>query len=202
MHYSAQLLSLATLTALLFPTLEVAAVTPQRLHNPSFAQETGTLLVQNDPPSNVLLEVEGILEAGDDSFDDVRLVDSYQFEGQAGQTITILLSGEEFAPFFALMSSNGQFTASSDDINPLSLNTGLTVTLPADDTYLVAVTSTEVNVRGSYQLTIIEATPNELKQVEANRLFQQGVLQYRISQFQEALQSWEQALDGRCSVAG
>jgi CHAT domain-containing protein/Flp pilus assembly protein TadD len=45
------------------------------------------------------------------------------------------------------------------------------------------------------QLLLAQSSNTADRKAEADRLFQQGIEQYRISQFREALQSWEQALD-------
>jgi CHAT domain-containing protein len=42
---------------------------------------------------------------------------------------------------------------------------------------------------------LAQAAPNQAQQAEANRLLEQGLRQYRVSQFRDALQSWQAALE-------
>jgi hypothetical protein len=72
------------------------------------------------------------------------------------------------------------------------------VTWPVDGTYLIVANTARGGETGNYQISWQTATAQAVQQAnqqaEASRLFQQGIQQYRTSQFRAALQSWDQAL--------
>ena len=148
-----------------------------------------------------LLRVEGVLEPGDPLLDNGGLYDEYSFEGQAGQTISITLESLAFDTYLILQDPTGQTLAENDDIEPDNQNSWLTVALPVDGIYQVLVNAYEEQAQGDYKLTILlgESGPvlseGALRQVEANQLLEQGFQQYQVSQFREALRSWQAALE-------
>ncbi|TVQ15313.1 MAG: CHAT domain-containing protein, partial [Leptolyngbya sp. DLM2.Bin27] len=155
--------------------------------------------------ATLLLQVEGVLEEGDGVLDDGSLYDAHTFTGQAGQTVAITLESIEFDTFLLLRDSEGNELARNDDIDADGYNyhSFIALTLPADGTYQVWANGRDAASRGRYRLTVVETTPEQaapllsraaLGQVEANQLVQQGLGQFNASQFQAALQSWEQAL--------
>ncbi|QQE65141.1 hypothetical protein GFS31_18260 [Leptolyngbya sp. BL0902] len=158
--------------------------------------------------SEILLQVEGVLEDGDSILNDGSLYDAHTFEGRAGQIVAITLESLEFDTFLLLRDSKGNELARNDDIDTEAGNyhSFITLTLPANGTYQVWANGLEATSRGRYRLTVVESAPEQavpllsgaalqhLRQVEANRLLQQGGQQLNISQFREALRSWEQAL--------
>ncbi|MCG8366295.1 MAG: tetratricopeptide repeat protein [Pseudanabaenales cyanobacterium] len=152
-----------------------------------------------------LLEVHGVLEPGDATLEDSSLVDTHTFEGQAGQTVTILLESQDFDTTLGLRDNQGNLIANNNDISGDNLNSAIIITLPADGTYRVLVANGyDAENQGRYALTVaptIAGQPNpllsatEVKKLQAKALLAQGIQQYRISQFREALQSWQSALD-------
>ena len=86
----------------------------------SFSQEPESLipatLVKNE--SNILLQVEGILENSNSVLDDGRLYSAYTFEGRAGQRVAITLESLDFDTFVALVDHKGNLIASNDAIDP------------------------------------------------------------------------------------
>jgi CHAT domain-containing protein/uncharacterized protein HemY len=160
-------------------------------------------------PTNLslpLLEEEGILEAGDATLDDGSLYDAYTLAGKANQTLAITLESLDFDTFLLVFDEQGNEIARNDDIDTEAGNyhSFVTVTLPADGTYRVLANGLNASSRGRYRLIAVQTPPGQatpalttaaMAEVEANQLLQQGIQQYRVSQFREALQSWEQALD-------
>jgi len=148
---------------------------------------------------DALLSVEGVLEPGDETLEDESLFDSYSFEGRAGQTVTIVLESVEFDPYLLLLDAQQEKIAENDDFSEENRNSALTVTLPEDGIYWVVANAYDAGGWGQYQLTVSSSqepifSSVATQQAEANRLFQQGIQQYRTSQFRAALQSWEAAL--------
>ena len=93
-------LSLVSATLSVLPTLPIA----QRL-----GLRTAAALAQNaDNSSDVLLEVEGTLEAGDATLDDGTFYDEYTFAGQAGETVSITLESLAFDTYLLLLDEQGE----------------------------------------------------------------------------------------------
>jgi CHAT domain-containing protein/Tfp pilus assembly protein PilF len=165
-----------------------------------YAQESAQVSTSAD----VLLNVQGILEDSDAVLSsDGTLYDSYSFEGQAGQTITIVLESSEFDPYLILTNAQGQTIAENDDADQNSLNSALTITLSRSGSYRVLVNTYRVGEHGRYTLTIRPASPDEVQpqssdrtqqRERADRLLVQGYAHLSSSQFQEALRSFQQAL--------
>jgi len=193
MRHPVKLLSFVTLSAL-FTTVDVAAAQhpPQ---SPDFTEAAESLTAQVEPTGNVLLEVKGVLEEGDETLNDGSLYDVYPFEGQAGQSITIRLESQDFNTNFNLLLVNSEWQqVSNRDDDAGDTNSQLTAVLPNEGTYLIVVNDLDRRGRGQYQLLITVATDAEERLVEADSLVQQGIQQFNVSLFQEALQSWESAL--------
>lgn len=150
MRHSAQLLSLATLTALL-TTVDVAASQPST-RRPGFSEEeNGSLLAQIEPAANVSIDVEGILAEGHDWLSDSNLYDAYLFEDQAGQPTMVQLDSQ------ALKATKlGEKQVVEDSASQLDL-----------------------------VLRVAE---------RADNLLDEGFAQAQVSQFREAIQSWQEAL--------
>ncbi|MBE9138011.1 CHAT domain-containing protein [Nodosilinea sp. LEGE 07088] len=159
---------------------------------------------QTDP--STMLQVEGRLEEGDASLGGGSRYDAYTIAGRAGQTITITLESVEFDPFLLFGDGEGNELARHDDIDTEGGNyhSFIALTLPADGTYQIWALGLNTVARGRYRLVVEEVAPGQatprlsataLAQVEATRLLRQGLRQLDLSQFQAALQSWEQALE-------
>jgi hypothetical protein len=83
----------------------------------------------------------------------------YQFEGQAGDQVTIRAEAVtgNLDPILVLRDVNNQNLATNDDENPETKNSLLTYTLPANGNYVIAVTRFGVQdgiTTGDYQLTL------------------------------------------------
>ena len=150
---------------------------------------------QQDAAGSVLFEVEGVLETGDQVFEDGSLYDTYPFEAEAGQTITIRLMSEAFDTYLIVIDAVGQAIGDNDDSTLLDTNSTLTLSLSEAGTYRIVVNAFDKNGQGNYQLVVAAASDSDIQQEEANRLFDQGFQQYETSEFQAALQSLQQALE-------
>jgi CHAT domain-containing protein/Flp pilus assembly protein TadD len=191
MRHSAKLFGLMAGTALIVSASQVPGLSGEFRHLTAQAVAQTT---QADDPATVLLEVEGVLEAGDATLDDGSLYDIHPIEGQARQAITIRLESNDFDTYLMLIDSEGQEIAANDDVSSSTTNSQLAVTLPADGTYGVVANALDESGRGGYRLMVSVMTEAEARKTEADQLLQQGIEQYDISQFREAVQSLEQAL--------
>ncbi|MGB7313831.1 MAG: tetratricopeptide repeat protein, partial [Nodosilinea sp.] len=217
MRYAIKLLSLAAATAVLVPLTEMPGFSKETgdllplnkvsLPSPK-AAEVAAPLTQGKQADNaaMLLQVEGVLEEGDSALDDDSLYDAHAFAGRAGQTVAITLESIEFDTFLLLRDSEGNELVRNDDIDTEAGNyhSFISLTLPVDGTYQIWANGLDSTSRGRYQLTVVETTPEQaapllsaaaVREVEAGRLLQQGIQQFNVSQFREALRAWEQALE-------
>jgi hypothetical protein len=120
------------------------------LAQPSPAKDFSTTVPQDAP---VLLQQQGILEPGDQTFAaDDSLFDTYNFTGQAGQTIRLSLTDLTFDAFLALIDANGTQIAASSETDDRAPE--LEVVLPASGTYTIVVNGRDRFARGTYALTV------------------------------------------------
>lgn len=108
-----------------------------------------------------LLDVEGVLESGDEVLNDGSLYDIYPFDAEAEQTITIQMASEEFDTYLLVVDEAGQTIGQNDDVSESDTNSALTVTLPAAGTYLVVANAFDSTGQGNYRLTISEGSAVE-----------------------------------------
>ena len=156
------------------------------------------------PPGDTLLDSAGRLEEGDTTWEDGSLYDFYTVTGQAGQTLAITLESLDLDTFLIVSDGQGNELARNDDIDTAAGNyhSFAVVTLPQGGEVRIVVKGFKVSARGRYRLRVqsVDGTAQPqlseaaLMQVEANRLLEQGVQQSGLSQFRQALQSYEQAL--------
>ncbi len=78
----------------------------------------------------------------------------YNFEGQAGQAVTIRLESNDFDPYLALFSPDGQLVGENDDASQTDKNSLLNVTLPITGDYRVVVNAYDSTGQGQYLLTV------------------------------------------------
>jgi len=79
---------------------------------------------------------------------------TYEFQGQAGQSISIELTSGAFDTYLILLNSSGEKIAENNDLSNQSSNSSLTLTLPDTGTYRVIVNAKDRSGRGSYLLTV------------------------------------------------
>lgn len=100
-----------------------------------------------------ILQQRGILEDGDSVMaSDGSLYDTYNFEGHAGQSVTITLdSVRSFENYLLLMTPDGKKIAENYSNDQTS---EVTVTLPSTGRYVVIVNGHNHSSRGPYMLSI------------------------------------------------
>ncbi|MEM9215430.1 MAG: tetratricopeptide repeat protein [Cyanobacteria bacterium P01_F01_bin.150] len=150
-----------------------------------------------------LLQVEGTLQSDDDTLDNGSFYDAYEFDGQADQTVTILLESEAFDAYLILENEEGDRIATNDDMSLINTNAALVITLPTSGRYRVIANTYQGGTQGPYRLAIYPSPvelPNpllsnaEVTLLEANQLFQTGLSRFNRSEFRVALALWEEAL--------
>lgn len=96
----------------------------------------------------------GELQRGDRVLEsDGSLYDICEFEGRAGQSISITLESSDFDTFLAVLDPQGNILASNDDRGENDTNSALTITLPADGTYQLMVNAYDDQGSGRYTLS-------------------------------------------------
>ncbi len=126
--------------------------------------------VAQSEEDEMLLQVEGVLEEGDRvSPDDGSFYDTHSFEGQAGQTVLIMMESDEFDTYLLLADAQQRLVARNDDLNRTTTNSGIVATLPQDGSYIVVANGLNAENQGRYQLTVqaVEAPPAETSVPEA-----------------------------------
>ena len=150
-----------------------------------------------------LLQVDGTLQADDDTLPDGSFYDVHEFTGQADQAVTLLLESDAFDPYLILEDDQGNRIATSNDISAENANAALLTVLPAPGRYRVIANAFEAEGQGPYRLTV-QSTPAsepnpllsaaEVALLEAKQLLQSGIEHYQRSEFRTALSLWEEAL--------
>lgn len=95
--------------------------------------------------------VSGDLRQGDEQLDSGEFVDTYSFQGRAGDRVSLSMTSGEFDPYL-LINGPGDFSEENDDREDGDTGAGLDVRLPATGTYRVMATSYESGERGRYSL--------------------------------------------------
>ncbi|NJN19960.1 MAG: tetratricopeptide repeat protein, partial [Leptolyngbya sp. RL_3_1] len=152
--------------------------------------------------TDTLLEVEGQLEDGDQVLQDGSLYDLHTFEGEAGQFIEIRLSSDDFDTYLTLVGPDDERVAENDD-SVEGLNSIIHVQLNQTGQYSVLANTYNASGRGGYRLTVATISAEDYQRAqeintataEADQLLEQGLQQYSLSQFREALAAWERALE-------
>ena len=147
-----------------------------------------------EPAGTVLLEADGVIEAGDPVFADGSLFDIHPLAGEAGQAITIRMVSDEFDTYLIVIDAADQTLGSNDDASLSETNSTLSLTLPDAGTYRILATAFDQTQRGSYRLTVTTASAADVQHLEGDRLFEQGTQQYQAGDLPAALDLWQQAL--------
>jgi hypothetical protein len=106
----------------------------------------GTTLVAGRP-------VQGRLEASDSRLRSGEFTDVYSFVGTRGQRATISLNSDAFDPYLILNHPDGT-QVDNDDAGDGSLNSQISLVLPADGAYTVTATSYQPGETGAYTLDV------------------------------------------------
>ena len=85
---------------------------------------------------------------------DGSLYRTYNFQGQAGQSVTIDLVSPDFNTFLAILDDQGQVIDKNDDVNDSSTNSQLVVTLPRSGVYRILVNAFERGEQGRFTLVV------------------------------------------------
>lgn len=106
------------------------------------------------PPPVSAQQIAGALAQGDAQLQSGEFVDTYPFQGVAGQQIELTLTSAEFDTYVAITGPNNFREFNDDDTANNTRNSRLVATIPADGAYTIHVTSYEPGEAGAYQLAI------------------------------------------------
>ncbi|HEV8232021.1 MAG TPA: PPC domain-containing protein, partial [Thermoanaerobaculia bacterium] len=96
----------------------------------------------------------GSLSSADCRLDDGSYIDLWQFNGTAGETVTIEMSSALFDTYLFLLDPTPTVVAQNDDIESGITNSRIVFTLTASGTWTVGATSLAPNQFGDYSLTL------------------------------------------------
>ena len=105
---------------------------------------------------DVLLQAEGVLEAGDEVLSDGSLYDEYSFEGQAGQAVLIELESNDFDTHLILLNNAAETLAENDDWDGMG-NSTIGYILPNTGTYKIFANVYDDTETGTYALSVRKA---------------------------------------------
>ncbi len=105
--------------------------------------------------SGLVLAQNGRLEPGDPQLESGEYFDVHFYEGRAGENLTISIASADFDPFLVLLAPDGSELLQVDDSPGAGLGVNVTVALPADGSYTVAVTSAFAGETGAYVLSMV-----------------------------------------------
>ena len=98
--------------------------------------------------------MQGELEPGDRLMADSTLADVWEFEGTAGESVTVEVHSDEFDTFLEVLDAAGTLLAQDDDSGG-DFNSRLALTLPASGTYQIVVNNAGHERRaGRYVLSV------------------------------------------------
>jgi hypothetical protein len=104
----------------------------------------------------VLLDEVGYLEEGDLVLgSDSSLYDTYTFEGEVDQTVTISATSEDFDTYLVVFDDSENELARIDDIDSDNINSEITLTLPYDGLYVVVVNGFDSTSEGEYTVMVV-----------------------------------------------
>jgi hypothetical protein len=112
--------------------------------------------------------VNGALARGDTALSDGQFVDSYAFQGTAGQRVDIRLTSTTLDTMLAVSGPNNFGQANDDEEGAnSSTNSRLQVTLPAAGRYIISASSYEAAQTGNYTLSIAAGSGSSGSQTTA-----------------------------------
>jgi len=147
---------------------------------------------QDDPTSNNGMpegvEYMGDMQIGDTAsgaLDNTTFVHLYTFDGQAGETVTITMTGDGgLDSYLGLMDPNDEVVAEDDD-SAGGTNAQISIRLSESGSYIIIATRNGIDqgtTEGSYEVTLVSGTPAAPEGVSGvggfgglpGRAFQQG----------------------------
>jgi len=96
--------------------------------------------------------ISSTLSAADNTLPDGSYYKSYQFQGQAGQSVVIEMRGNGIDPYLVLFDSTGRKVAEDDD-GGTGKNARIAINLPTTGKYTLYANSYEVGDAGSFTLS-------------------------------------------------
>jgi serine protease Do len=110
----------------------------------------------NREPAAIALgaTVQGQLDDSSNVLPDGSFFNPYQFEGQAGQTVTIDMSSQELDPYLILLAPDREDFSIQDDDSGGGLNARISVQLPFTGSYIILANSLAEGELGGYQLRL------------------------------------------------
>ncbi|MES2833782.1 MAG: pre-peptidase C-terminal domain-containing protein [Pseudomonadota bacterium] len=97
----------------------------------------------------------GSLAQGDSTLNSGEFVDTYTFEGRAGQQVTVSMTSGAFDSYVMVRGPSG-FSEDNDDRETGDTNSQLTMRLPSDGTYRIQATSFQSGETGAYRVSVVE----------------------------------------------
>jgi hypothetical protein len=108
-------------------------------------------------PLQVGGSIQGELRQGDEQLESGEAVDSYLFNGRAGQQVEVRLTSGAFDTYLMMTGPDGFVVENDDDaLQPGVVDSRLMVTLPADGTYEILATSYQAGDTGRYELSVAD----------------------------------------------
>jgi serine protease Do len=110
----------------------------------------------NREPAPIALgaTVQGQLDDSSNVLPDGSFFNPYQFEGRAGQTVTIDMSSSDLDPYLILLAPDREDFSIQDDDSGGGLNARISVQLPFTGSYIILANSLAQGELGSYQLRL------------------------------------------------
>lgn len=116
----------------------------------AYAQRT-----QNIVPGR---QVSGDLRNNDDTLPSGEFVDTYVFQGRAGQRVVVSMQSNAFDTYIIFVGPNGFQTDNDDDPSGGTVNSRVDAVLPADGAYAVRATSYAPGSVGAYTLAVLDGS--------------------------------------------
>ncbi|MEL6400789.1 MAG: CHAT domain-containing protein [Cyanobacteria bacterium J06626_4] len=178
--------------AVLAKTLPVKVAAPLTAAPKQQMTDYGNVIEDGD----VILNVTGSLEKGDELLDDNTLYDRYTFEGEAGQAVVLTLTSADFDTYLILQNSAGENLFTNDDISDFDTDSAIVLVLPETGSYQVLANALYEGESGDYQLSIVPAQADDptIQTSAANQLITQGERFVEQGNYAEAIAAYEQAL--------
>ncbi len=167
--------------------------------------QTQLLSLQKQESENALIlknsPVNGRLDRESEKLEDGSYFQVHSFEAKAGEQITIELTSKDFDPYLILRDSQNQKITEDDDSGTQN-NAKIIVTLPANGTYKIVVTSYKASETGEYRVSWRKTTSADLELAEAEQLNREANELSKQGKYREAIPLAERALAIRKRLLG
>lgn len=114
----------------------------------------------------------GELAQGDTTLQTGEFIDSFRFQGTAGQRVTVDMRSSAFDPYLILRAPSGA-QEDNDDASQSDRNARIVTTLAESGEYVIGATSYQPGERGAYQVFLLnqDAAPRVAAASSARRVF-------------------------------